>query len=125
MEEAVLGPDLATRPKEPYSTVLSPEDEAVIVAFRRQLCCRWKTASVTNSDHRLDLDGDIAWQGADTDRGSRVLTSIAQHFHEEIGAAVDDGRLIAEIRHGIDHAKKFHDALDPAEVAENVLHDRQ
>jgi hypothetical protein len=34
MEEAQLG-DLPTRPKQPKSTVLSLEEEAIMVAFRR------------------------------------------------------------------------------------------
>jgi transposase-like protein len=36
--------DLPTGPKEPRSTVLSPEQEAIVVAFRRHLCCRSTTA---------------------------------------------------------------------------------
>lgn len=35
MEEADLVADLPSGPKEPHSTVLSREDEAIIVAFRR------------------------------------------------------------------------------------------
>jgi hypothetical protein len=38
--------DLPTGPKEPKSTSLSLEDEAVIVAFRKIRCCRWMTASM-------------------------------------------------------------------------------
>src|SRR5215218_1992984 len=42
--------DERTGPKEPRSTVLSPEEEAIIVAFRRHTllptrCCRWTTVS--------------------------------------------------------------------------------
>jgi hypothetical protein len=38
--------DVPTGPKEPRSTVLSVEEEAVVVAFRRHtLCCRSTTAS--------------------------------------------------------------------------------
>ena len=36
--------DLPTGPKEPKSTRLSLEDEAIIVAFRSIRCCRWMTA---------------------------------------------------------------------------------
>jgi transposase-like protein len=37
--------DLPTGPREPRSTVLSVDEEAVIVAFRRIPCCRSTTAS--------------------------------------------------------------------------------
>jgi transposase-like protein len=38
--------DLPTGPKEPKSTVLSIEEEAIIVAFRGTRCCRWMIASM-------------------------------------------------------------------------------
>ena len=37
--------DLPTGPKNPTSTVLTLEEEAVIVAFRRHTCCRSTIAS--------------------------------------------------------------------------------
>jgi len=37
--------DERTGPKPPRSTVLSREEEAIIVAFRRTRSCRWTTAS--------------------------------------------------------------------------------
>jgi len=41
--------DLPTGPREPRSTVLSVEEEAVIVAFRAIRCCRWMIASMHSS----------------------------------------------------------------------------
>jgi hypothetical protein len=38
--------DLPTGPKEPTSTMLSIEEEAIIVAFRGTRCCRSMTASM-------------------------------------------------------------------------------
>ncbi len=35
--------DCQTGPANPHSTVLSIEEEAIIVAFRRQPCCLWMT----------------------------------------------------------------------------------
>ena len=41
--------DLPTGPKEPKSTVLSIEDEAIIVAFDGTRCCHWTIASMRSS----------------------------------------------------------------------------
>jgi hypothetical protein len=38
--------DRPTGPREPRSTVLSIEDEAIIVAFDSIRCCRWTIASM-------------------------------------------------------------------------------
>ena len=39
----------ADRPEEPRSTVLSVEEEAIVVAFRGTRCCRSTTASMPSS----------------------------------------------------------------------------
>jgi hypothetical protein len=45
MEEASLGLRRAHGPKEPRSTVLTIEEDAIIVAFRRHTLCRSMIAS--------------------------------------------------------------------------------
>ncbi len=49
--------------------------------------------------------------------------SRAEDCDQQIRAAVDDARMILELRHGIDHAEQFHHPLDPGEIAERVMHD--
>ena len=56
---------------------------------------------------RLDLDRDADRQRAHADRGACVTTAITEHIDEQIGAAVDHLRLVAEARHRIDHAEDF------------------
>src|SRR5512145_2432679 len=55
-------------------------------------------------DH-LDLDRDAHRQRAHADRGARVLSLVAKHLHEEIGAAVDHLRMVLELSRRVDHAE--------------------
>lgn len=43
----------------------------------------------------LDLDSDPEWQTGDPDRGASV--PLAEDLDEEIGAAVDDPRVLAKV----------------------------
>ncbi len=52
-----------------------------------------------------------------------MLTRLAEDLDEEVRAAVDDARMILEMRHGIDHAEQFHHPLHPGEIAERAMHD--
>ena len=51
--------------------------------------------------------------------------AIAEHFDEEVGAAVDHLRRVLEFRHRVHHAEHLHHALDAREAAELGLHHRQ
>src|SRR5271156_716961 len=46
--------DLRTGPKESRSTVLTIEEEAAVVAFRKHTCCRFATA-FTRSNRRVRI----------------------------------------------------------------------
>ena len=50
---------------------------------------------------------------------------LAEHLDEEVRAAVDHLRLLAEIRHGIHHAEELHDTPNAIEVAELLLQHRK
>ena len=50
-----------------------------------------------------------------------MAASVAEDFDEEVGAAVDDFGLVAEVGGAVDHAKDLHDADDAVEVAELFL----
>jgi len=50
---------------------------------------------------------------------------LAEHLDEEVRAAVDHLRLLAEIRHGIHHAEELHDTPNAIEVAEFLLQHRK
>src|SRR5690606_11420841 len=71
---------------------------------------------------RLDLDGDVVRQRAEADGRAGVAAGLAEDGDEEVRTAVDDLRVLAEIRHGIDHAEQLHHAPHPAEVAERLVH---
>src|SRR5437660_12247870 len=59
---------------------------------------------ILDLDDHLDLDRNAARQRAEADRRAGVPAAIAEHLDEQIGAAVDDFGLVAELGHGIDHA---------------------
>ena len=46
-----------------------------------------------------------------------MAARIAKRFDEEIGAAVDDFGVIAEVGLGVDHAEQFDHRLDGGEFA--------
>ena len=53
-----------------------------------------------------------------------MAAALAENLNEKIGAAVDHGRMVAELWHRVDHSKDFPDADHPVEVAKCVAHDR-
>jgi hypothetical protein len=53
-----------------------------------------------------------------------VAPAIAQHSHEQVGAAVDHLRLVGEFRHAVDHAEHLDD-LDLVKAAGRQLRRRE
>ena len=47
-----------------------------------------------------------------------VAAGVAEHLHEQVGAAVDHGGGLVETGRDVDHAEHLDDALDAVEVAE-------
>src|SRR5687768_3160041 len=67
----------------------------------------------------FDFDGDVAWKGAHADGATRANAVFgSKHVGEKFGAAVDHGRMFAEVWSAIDHAEDFNDAFDAGEPAE-------
>src|SRR5882762_8051093 len=76
-------------------------------------------------DDALDLDRDAVGQGSHAYGGARVLALIAEHFDEQVRAAVDDLGLVGELGRAVHHAEQLHHALDAVEAAELGLHHRE
>src|SRR5262249_24893195 len=68
----------------------------------------------------FDLDRDLVRQRAHADSRTGVAAGVAEHFGEQIGAAIDHFRLVSEFRHGVDHAEKLHHEVDAVERAERL-----
>src|ERR1700729_973931 len=73
----------------------------------------------------LDLDHDAVWQRTHADGRTRMAPRFAEHLDHEVGTAVDDLGMIAEIRLGIDHAEKLDHRLDARKLADRGLGDRE
>src|SRR5947208_6107963 len=70
-------------------------------------------------ENRLNFHCDVRWQRSHADRAARADADfLAEHFGEELAAAVDDLWVLAEIRGAIHHAEHFDDPLDAVETAE-------
>ena len=51
-----------------------------------------------------------------------MAVGVAEHFNEQIGAAVDDFRRVVETRHRVDRAEQLDDEIDVVERTESVAH---
>jgi hypothetical protein len=49
-----------------------------------------------------------------------MAVGVAEHFDEQIGAAVDDFRRVVETRHRVDRAEQLDDEIDVVERTESV-----
>ena len=81
--------------------------------------------SVADEQDGFDLDRHAIGQRAHADRRAGMPPGITQHLDQQIGAAVDDLRVIGEVRFRIDHAEQLDDGLDAAEFAESRFRDGQ
>ena len=70
-------------------------------------------------ENGFDFDGDVAGQRAHS-YGTASADAIvaAKHVSEELGAAVDDGRVFEEIGRGVDHSQEFDQSADTIEAAQ-------
>src|SRR4051794_4449970 len=66
---------------------------------------------------RFDLHRNLAGKSDEADGGAGVVALVSEDLNEEIGAAVYDFWLIAELRVGIHHAEHFDDLGDIIETA--------
>jgi hypothetical protein len=69
---------------------------------------------------RFNLNRHIERKRPHPDGAGCVPTSIAEHFHEQIRAAVDHLWMVGKIRYGIDHAKHPAKANDLVQTADLV-----
>src|SRR5271166_7008212 len=83
------------------------------------------SARLSDGDDDLDLDRYPAGQRAHADSGARMPPALAEHLDEEVGAAIDDLRVVLEIGSGIDHPKHFDDILHTVEIAAERILDRR
>src|SRR6266853_179521 len=80
------------------------------------------SARSPDRNNDLDLDRNSAGQRAHADGGARMPPALAEHLDEQVGAAVDDFRVILEIGGGIDHPEHLDDVLQAVEIAaERIL----
>src|SRR5689334_18268448 len=84
------------------------------------------TSSTSELEDPLDLDRDSERQRAHADRRASVLAALlAVELDEQVGRAVRDLRLVAELGHRVDEAEQLHDALDAVEAADGLADRRQ
>src|SRR3989441_7809735 len=76
-------------------------------------------------DDRLDLHRDRVGQRSHAYGGAGVLALVAEHLDEQVRAAVDDLRLVAELGRAVHHAEQLHHAAHAVEAAELGLHHRE
>src|SRR5437763_8947272 len=82
--------------------------------------------TVLQLEDAFDLDGDLERQRAHPDGGAGVPAALlAEDPDEEVGGAVGDGRLIAELGIRVHEAEQLDDAGDPVELAELGLDRRE
>jgi len=73
-----------------------------------------------NLNHRLNLNRHVERKGTHPDGAACVPASIAEHFNEQIRAAVDYLWMVGKIRYGIDHAEHSAKTNDLVETADLV-----
>src|SRR5690349_14201367 len=69
-------------------------------------------------EHGFDFDRDVVGQTRNAERSARMAAGFAEDFDEQIGAAVDHGRVLAEIGSRLHEAKHLHDAANAVERSE-------
>src|SRR5439155_667188 len=74
--------------------------------------------STADLDDALDLHRDGVGQRSHAHGGARVLALVAEHLDEQVRAAVDDLRLVAELGRAVHHAEQLHHAAHAVEAAE-------
>lgn len=75
--------------------------------------------------NHLNLDGDVAGEGAHTDGAAGGSTVLAPDFHHQIAETVDNLGVILEIGRAVDHSQNLDDADDPIQAAELFLERRE
>ena len=80
---------------------------------------------LSDGDDDLDLYWYAAGQRTHADGRTRVPAALAKHLDKEVGAAIDDFRMIFEIGNGIDHAEYLDDILNAVELAAKRIPDRR
>ena len=74
--------------------------------------------SLGELDHEADLDGGVEGEGRGPERDAGVFAALAEDLEEEVGGAVDDLRVIVEVRGRVDESLERDDAGDAVEAAE-------
>lgn len=76
------------------------------------------------NDHR-DLDRAVEGQRSGPDGHTSMASGVAEDLDEQIGAAIDDGRLLSEIGGTVDESLDAHDARDAIKGAEFLAQSRE
>ena len=74
----------------------------------------------SNLNDRFNLNRHVEGKRTHPDSAARVSPAIAEHFHEQIRAAVDHLRMVGKIRHGVDHAEHSAETNDLVQTADLV-----
>src|SRR5208282_6788039 len=74
-------------------------------------------------ENGFDFDGDLHRQASHSNCGTRMTARFAENLDQQIGAAVDDARMIGELRYGVDHSEQLDDAFDAIERTERYADD--
>ena len=72
-------------------------------------------------NHGVNFYRHTKGQGGHTDRCAGVFASIAQHFNQKIGGAVDHSRMFGEFRRAVDETLNFQHLRDPVQIAQGLF----
>jgi hypothetical protein len=73
--------------------------------------------SIRNLKHPLDLDCKITGQRGSSDRSSDMPSGIAEYSHHQIRCAVEDFRMIEEVRGRVNEASETHNRPYTIQIA--------
>src|SRR5665213_248120 len=96
---------------------ISPRPSMMRIARRSLPSIASPGSSLFDFEDRVDLHRHAVRQRRDADGDSRMTPGIAQHLDHQVGAAVDDLRLLDEIRQRVDEAVDAQALLDAVEIA--------
>ncbi len=83
----------------------------------------WCPGSLPDLEHGIDLDGDVVVKGWNGNGCAGVSTGLAEECDEKIGRAVDDKRLLREVRGGVDVATDPYAPDDTVEITDESAAD--
>ncbi len=80
-----------------FSGCLSSRFRRLIAALVNR-AITWGRSESFHLDDDFDFHRYIAWQGSHSYSRSGMASFVSKHFYKEVGASVDDLRMVGEVR---------------------------